>query len=105
MVNRKHAPEHEDLDIPSVDPTRMKYVGRGLMKDKRMSLKGVREAFQKTQIDVATAADMNQSEISRLEQREDSKISTLRRYVEALGGELEVRAVFKKTGHSVSLDI
>jgi hypothetical protein len=35
---------------------------------------------------------MAQSEISRLEKREDFKLSTLKRYVEALGGELEVWA-------------
>jgi hypothetical protein len=37
---------------------------------------------------------MTQSELSRLESRGDHRISTLRRYVEALGGELEVTALF-----------
>jgi hypothetical protein len=37
---------------------------------------------------------MTQSELSRLESRGDHRISTLRRYVEALGGELEVAAIF-----------
>lgn len=40
------------------------------------------------------SADMTQSELSRLESRSDHLISTLRRYVTALGGELEVTAVF-----------
>jgi hypothetical protein len=40
------------------------------------------------------AAGMAQSEVSRLERREDHHVSTLRKVVEALGGELEVSAVF-----------
>jgi hypothetical protein len=47
-----------------------------------------------TQVDAARAAEMTQSELSRLESRGDHRISTLRRYVEALGGSLEVTAVF-----------
>jgi hypothetical protein len=37
---------------------------------------------------------MTQSELSRIESRNDHLTSTLRRYVEALGGQLEVTAVF-----------
>ena len=44
--------------------------------------------------DVARTAEMTQSELSRLESRGDHRISTLTRYVEALGGELEVAAIF-----------
>jgi hypothetical protein len=39
-------------------------------------------------------AEMTQAELSKFERREDHLISTLRRYVTALGGELEVVAVF-----------
>jgi hypothetical protein len=39
---------------------------------------------------------MTQSELSRLESRDDHLTSTLRRYVEALGGTLEISAVFGK---------
>jgi predicted transcriptional regulator len=47
-----------------------------------------------TQTEVSRTASMTQSELSRLESRNDHLTSTLRRYVEALGGELEVTAVF-----------
>ena len=43
---------------------------------------------------VAAIAEMTQAELSKFERREDHLISTLRRYVTALGGELEVVAVF-----------
>lgn len=59
-----------------------------------MNLRALRELTGKTQIEVAKAADMTQPEASRAERREDHLISTLKRYVEALGGELEVFAVF-----------
>ena len=59
-----------------------------------MNLRALRELTAKTQVEVAEAADMTQPETSRAERREDHLISTLKRYVEALGGELEVFAVF-----------
>jgi hypothetical protein len=39
---------------------------------------------------------MGQPELSRVERREDHRLSTLRRYVHALGGEIEVIARFGK---------
>jgi hypothetical protein len=39
---------------------------------------------------------MTQSELSRLESRADHRISTLRRYVEAMGGELEIAVLVGK---------
>ncbi len=59
-----------------------------------MDLRAVRELLGKTQVDVADALPMTQSEVSRLERRQDYRVSTLRRFVEALGGELEIIASF-----------
>lgn len=59
-----------------------------------MNLRTMREALGKTQEALATAAQMDQSEISKAERRNDHLLSTLRRYVEAMGGELEVVAHF-----------
>lgn len=58
-----------------------------------MSLKELRQEFQLTQTELSQLSKIEQSEISRVEQRQDHRLSTLRRYVEALGGELEVFAV------------
>jgi predicted transcriptional regulator len=60
------------------------------------TLKALRQDLALTQAEVGQAAAMTQSELSRLEGREDHLTSTLRRYVEALGGKLEVTAVFGK---------
>ncbi len=59
-----------------------------------MDLKELREAAGKTQEELAEALRKAQSEISRLESRSDYRLSTLQRYVAALGGELEVVASF-----------
>jgi hypothetical protein len=59
-----------------------------------LSLKAIREGLDLTQTEVGRSADMTQSELSRLESRTDHLTSTLRRYVEALGGKLEITAVF-----------
>ncbi len=59
-----------------------------------MDLREMRRLVGKTQQDVARRSGMAQSELSKTERREDHRLSTLRRYVEALGGELEVIANF-----------
>jgi transcriptional regulator with XRE-family HTH domain len=43
---------------------------------------------------IADALEVSQPNVSRIEQEDDLYLSTLSRYVAALGGELEVRAVF-----------
>jgi len=59
-----------------------------------MDLREMRKLVGKTQQEVARLARMAQSELSKTERREDHRLSTVRRYVEALGGELEVIANF-----------
>jgi transcriptional regulator with XRE-family HTH domain len=59
-----------------------------------MDLRELREAAGKTQEESADVLEKAQSEISRIEGRSDYRLSTLQRYVAALGGELEVVASF-----------
>ena len=58
-----------------------------------MSLAELRTQLGLTQAEMAKAAEMDQSELSKVERRSDHLVSTLRRCVAALGGELEVTAV------------
>jgi hypothetical protein len=58
-----------------------------------MSLSDLRRELGVTQADMATAAEMSQGDVSRLEHRDDHLVSTLRRAVRALGGDIEVVAV------------
>src|SRR4029079_13713363 len=56
-----------------------------------MDLRALREAVGLTQGEVAQRIEITQSQLSKMERREDHRISTLRRYVQALGGSLEIR--------------
>lgn len=58
-----------------------------------MDLRALREAAGLTQEELAQRVAITQSQLSKLERREDHRISTVRRYVAALGGELEIVAV------------
>lgn len=58
------------------------------------SLKEARELAGKTQSEVAGLIEMSQSQVSETERRGDHLISTVRRYIEALGGELDIVAKF-----------
>ena len=58
------------------------------------TLKDLRQAVEQTQEDLASALGVGQDSISRLEQRSDMLLSTLRRYVESMGGTLELVAQF-----------
>lgn len=60
-----------------------------------MDLRALREAVGLTQTELAQRVEVTQSQLSKLERRDDHRISTLRRYVEALGGTLEITAVVK----------
>ena len=58
------------------------------------TLKDLRQAMQKTQVELAEVLHIGQEGVSRLEKRSDMLLSTLRSYVEAMGGKLELVARF-----------
>lgn len=57
---------------------------------RQATLRRLRVARTLTQSTIAELLDMDQSEVSRLEYRSDMLLSTLRRFVEATGGELHL---------------
>ncbi len=59
-----------------------------------MSLQDLRRAHRLTQARVGKALNIGQDGVCRLEQRSDLLISTLRNYVEAMGGDLQLIASF-----------
>lgn len=69
------------------------------------SLAQLRQRAGKTQGDVARVLGISQSDVSKLERRDDVRVSTLRRYVAALGAELEVRVRLPGVRRAVVLDI
>jgi transcriptional regulator with XRE-family HTH domain len=59
-----------------------------------LTLRDLRKARDLTQERMAEMLDIGQDSISRLEQRSDLRLSTLRSYVSAMGGSLELVARF-----------
>ncbi len=57
-------------------------------------MRELRKARRLTQTEMAKALGVKQEQISRIEQRTDLHISTLRRSVEAMGGRLSLVAEF-----------
>src|SRR5437667_12295079 len=59
-----------------------------------MTRQELRRARERTQVEVAKKLGITQDSVSRLEQRTDLLLSTLRGYVAALGGRLSLIAEF-----------
>src|ERR1700686_2148031 len=59
-----------------------------------MTLRDVRKAFRMSQVSVAKALDMEQESVSRIERRADLLLSTMRKYIAAMGGDLKLIAEF-----------
>jgi transcriptional regulator with XRE-family HTH domain len=82
--------------LKQISPARRKKV-RARTRElvaREMSLQELRHAVNKTQKTVARTLNMGQDGISRLERRSDLLLSTLRNYVEAVGGSLTLVAQF-----------
>lgn len=59
-----------------------------------LRLREVRAACELTQEELAERLRIDQPNVSRLERRTDMRVSTLADYIAALGGRLEILAVF-----------
>jgi len=71
---------------------------------KKMPLHELRAARHLTQQQLAKTLDMTQAAVSQLEQRTDIYLSTLENFVEAMGGRLEMYAVFPDGKVKLGLD-
>ena len=96
-VKGAHMPKkfRELADQVRADPRRARRVDayKGGI-EASLSLAELREEMERTQVALATALQVTQANVSRIEHSEDLMLSTLRGYVEALGGRIRVEAVF-----------
>lgn len=61
-----------------------------VLKDEVESLSELRRVAGKAQIEIASALNVRQPSVSKIEKQTDMYLSTLRSYVEAIGGQLEL---------------
>jgi transcriptional regulator with XRE-family HTH domain len=89
----------------TIDVSRARLVRRGPGRDARLSLRALREAAGLTQEQVAKASGLRQPDVSKLETAsslDDRVVLTLRRYLSALGDDLELVAL-SKHGHRIGV--
>src|SRR5664279_4846436 len=60
----------------------------------RIGFHKLRQARQQTQVAITETLNIGQGAVSRIEKQSDFLLSTLREYVGALGGQLELRVMF-----------
>ena len=84
----------QEIKAKKFSPDQLQQIDNQVEQDLlEMDFRAFREAAGLTQEELAQRVAITQSELSKLERREDHRISTVRRYVAALGGELEIVAV------------
>jgi DNA-binding Xre family transcriptional regulator len=69
-----------------------RHAGQQMMAE--MPLEELRSARNITQTHLASLLQITQASVSKMEKRTDMYVSTLRSFVQAMGGELEIRAIF-----------
>lgn len=78
-----------------MDPERRKRIEeRAKQMLAEMPLEELRAARQLTQVQMAKLMQTTQGSVSKIEKRTDMYVSTLASFIEAMGGKLEIRAVF-----------
>lgn len=83
--------EHEDDEDLDVDLTKLTLDRTRSGGNKlRIGLASLRAVKGRSQVEMAERIGVTQAQVSKVEAGEDWKLSTLRRYAEALGGQLEV---------------
>ena len=65
-----------------------------LRLETEMTLAEVRRALKLSQDEIARTLSIGQGSVAKIEKRADMYVSTLRHFIEAMGGQLEIRAVF-----------
>jgi hypothetical protein len=88
------ATKWNDLKHKSSPEVRARLVKEAHAELERIGFHKLRQAREQTQVAIAERLNIGQGAVSRLEKQSDFLLSTLREYVGALGGRLELRAVF-----------
>jgi len=82
---------HQLAEKMDADPERRARVD----EHKRAMLAELRQSLDLTQTELAESLDVSQRGVSHIESESNPRLGTLAGYVSALGGQLELRAVFE----------
>ena len=88
-----------------IDPDRLEALVTDLQRQVRAwRLREVRESMAMTQVALAKDLGVGQNRVSAIERGDidHAQVATLRRYVEALGGKLDVEARFGDTRYALA---
>jgi transcriptional regulator with XRE-family HTH domain len=90
---------HEDYmkKLSPEDRETVLAMARELIAEEK-SLREIRRAREYSQVTLAELLGMNQGDISKFERRTDAYLSTIRRYIEAMGGSLDLVVTFPDRG-------
>lgn len=85
-----------DEVIASLPPDQQRDIAEASahLLEEEMTLRDLRKAHELTQVRMAETLHISQDGVSRIEKRSDFLLSTLRSYVEAMGGQLRLMAEF-----------
>ena len=83
-----------DLTKNFTPERRARVAAKAAALSEAMTLEELRKARALSQEEVAQTLAVGQSAVAKLEKRTDMHVSNLRRYIEALGGTLEITARF-----------
>ncbi len=84
----------DDLKHKSSPERRAEIDREAIAELDRIGFAALRKARRQTQVEVAQTLGIDQASVSALENRTDLLLSTLTKYIRALGGDVEIRAVF-----------
>lgn len=88
------AKKFKDLVAKMPPASRARIKERTAQIASEMALQELRQAMQLTQQEMADELQMNQAAISKMEHQSDMYVSTLRRFIAAMGGDLRIVAHF-----------
>jgi DNA-binding XRE family transcriptional regulator len=84
----------QDLKHKNSPEERARIHREALEEYDRMGYAALRKARELTQVELAEKLGINQASVSAIENNSDLLLSTLAKYIRAMGGEIEIRAVF-----------
>jgi len=83
-----------DLKHKGTPEMRAKVDAEAVAELERVGFAALRKARKQTQVELAENLGLPQASVSDIENRSDLLLSTLAKYIRAMGGELQIQAVF-----------